>query len=125
MKSPLVDLEMREIEEKIQVFGVDSKYSVIWVIFLLNIPSERWWDFRPLFRTRTDRYRAYMIILIGLSHGLVVLRDIDILPICSGVFGQLSGNGMITYFLPILLKNAGITNQNKILTLNFVNSVTS
>jgi len=90
IKSPLVNLEMREIEEKIQINGADK----------------RWWDFRPLFRTRADRYRAYMVILIG-------------------VFGQLSGNGMITYFLPILLKNAGITNQDKILTLNFVNSVTS
>jgi MFS family permease len=42
-----------------------------------------------------------------------------------GAFGQLSGNGMITYFLPVLLANAGITDQNKKLTLNFVNSVTS
>lgn len=39
--------------------------------------------------------------------------------------GQLSGNGLITYFLPILLKNAGILDQKKVLTLNFVNSVTS
>ncbi|KAF8957290.1 general substrate transporter [Flammula alnicola] len=88
--SPLVDLEMREIEEKIQIDGADK----------------RWWDFRPLFTTRADRYRAYMVILIG-------------------TFGQLSGNGLITYFLPILLKNAGITSQNRQLTLNFVNSVTS
>ncbi|KAF8073785.1 general substrate transporter [Lyophyllum atratum] len=89
-KSPLVDLEMEEIEEKIEVDGVDKT----------------WWDFRPLFTTRADRYRAYMVILIG-------------------TFGQLSGNGLITYFLPILLQNAGITNQNRRLTLNFVNSVTS
>ncbi|KAF9468534.1 general substrate transporter [Collybia nuda] len=88
--SPLVDLEMEEIEEKIQVDGVDKT----------------WWDFRPLFTTRADRYRAYMVILIG-------------------TFGQLSGNGLITYFLPILLKNAGILDQKKVLTLNFVNSVTS
>lgn len=39
--------------------------------------------------------------------------------------GQLSGNGLITYFLPILLQNAGIKSQNRRLTLNFVNSVTS
>jgi hypothetical protein len=45
--------------------------------------------------------------------------------ILIGTFGQLSGNGMITYFLPILLRNAGITSQNRQLTLNFVNSVTS
>ncbi|KJA16923.1 hypothetical protein HYPSUDRAFT_46832 [Hypholoma sublateritium FD-334 SS-4] len=84
VNSPLVDLEMREIDEKIAVDGADKK----------------WWDFRPLFKTRADRYRMWMVILIG----------------------QLSGNGLITYFLPILLKNAGITSQNKQLTLNFVNS---
>ncbi|KAF8194163.1 general substrate transporter [Pholiota molesta] len=88
--SPLVELEMREIQEKIEVDGADK----------------RWWDFRPLFKNRADRYRMYMVILIG-------------------SFGQLSGNGLITYFLPILLKNAGITSQDRQLTLNFVNSVTS
>ncbi|TFK40545.1 general substrate transporter [Crucibulum laeve] len=90
VNSPLVNLEMEEIEEKIQVDGADK----------------RWWDFRPLFTTRADRYRAYMVILIG-------------------TFGQLSGNGLITYFLPILLQNAGIVSQDRRLTLNFVNSVTS
>jgi len=90
IKSPLVDLEMDEIEEKIAVDGVDKV----------------WWDFRPLFTTRADRYRAYMVILIG-------------------TFGQLSGNGLITYFLPVLLQDAGITSQNRRLTLNFVNSITS
>ncbi|PFH53982.1 hypothetical protein AMATHDRAFT_72998 [Amanita thiersii Skay4041] len=84
VNSPLIDLEMDEIKEKIQIDGVDK----------------RWWDFRPLFASRADRYRAYMVILIG----------------------QLSGNGLITYFLPILLKNAGITSQDRVLTLNFVNS---
>lgn len=90
INSPLIDLEMEEIAEKIQVDGVDK----------------RWWDFRPLFRTRANRYSAYMVILIG-------------------TFGQLSGNGLITYFLPVLLEQAGILNQKKRLTLNFVNSVTS
>ncbi|TEB39855.1 general substrate transporter [Coprinellus micaceus] len=87
--SPLIDVEMEEIIEKIEIDGADK----------------RWWDFRPLFRTRANRYSAYMCILIG-------------------VFGQLSGNGLITYFLPILLGQAGIP-QEKRLTLNFVNSVTS
>lgn len=90
LHSPLIDLEMAEIDEKITIGGSDK----------------RWWDFRPLFRTRADRYRAWMVILMG-------------------AFGQLSGNGLITYFLPVLLRNAGITSQNKQLTLNFVNSVTS
>ncbi|KAI0044397.1 general substrate transporter [Auriscalpium vulgare] len=90
INSPLVNLEMYEIQETLVIGGGDK----------------HWWDFRPLFRTAGDRYRSYMIILIG-------------------TFGQLSGNGLITYFLPVLLSNAGITSQNRKLTLNFVNSVTS
>ncbi|KAF9267447.1 general substrate transporter [Marasmius fiardii PR-910] len=89
-RSPVVDIEMEEIHEKIEVDGQDK----------------RWWDFRPLFKTRSDRYRSYMCMLIG-------------------TFGQLSGNGLITYFLPILLKNAGIKSQERQQQLNFVNSVTS
>jgi len=88
--SPLVNLEMDEIEERVTLDGADKKF----------------WDFRPLFRSAADRYRTFMVILMG-------------------SFGQLSGNGLITYFLPVLLQNAGIKSQNKRLTLNFVNSVTS
>lgn len=85
---------------------VTVRFCVSVIQIMLNYSLERWWDFRPLFRTRADRYRAWMVILMG-------------------AFGQLSGNGLITYFLPVLLRNAGITSQNKQLTLNFVNSVTS
>ncbi|PPR07805.1 hypothetical protein CVT26_014990 [Gymnopilus dilepis] len=59
VRSPLVDLEMREIEEKIQIDGADK----------------RWWDFRPLFTTRADRYRAYMVILIGESFSCLLLPE--------------------------------------------------
>ncbi|KAI3607710.1 protein phosphatase 2c ptc3 [Moniliophthora roreri] len=90
INSPVIEIEMDEIKEKIEINGRDK----------------RWWDFRPLFRTRSDRYRSYMCIIIG-------------------AFGQLSGNGLITYFLPILIKNAGIQSQSKQQTLNFINSVTS
>jgi hypothetical protein len=88
--SPLIDLEIEEIEERVQLDGADKRF----------------WDFRPLFRSSKERYRTYIVMMVG-------------------AFGQLSGNGMITYFLPVLLANAGITDQNKKLTLNFVNSVTS
>ncbi|KDQ11493.1 hypothetical protein BOTBODRAFT_147205 [Botryobasidium botryosum FD-172 SS1] len=88
--SPLIQLEMEEIEERISLDGTDK----------------RWWDFRSLFTTRSDRYRSAMCIMIG-------------------AFGQLSGNGLITYFLPVLLEQAGIIDQHKRLVLNFVNSVTS
>lgn len=36
---------------------------------------ETWWDFRPLFTTRADRYRAYMVILIGISSLLIFIHD--------------------------------------------------
>lgn len=88
--SPLVRLELAEIEESISLQGADK----------------RWWDFRPVFKTRAARYR------FGL--GLIV-----------AVWGQLSGNGLITYFLPMLLKAAGITSPDRQRVLNFVNSVTS
>jgi MFS family permease len=40
-------------------------------------------------------------------------------------WGQLSGNGLITYYLPMLLQLAGIVNRDRQRVLNFVNSVTS
>lgn len=98
---------MDEIVEKIQIDG----------------PDKRWWDFRPLFRTRANRYSAYMCILIGmLCIHIALQRNFN--DQSQGVFGQLSGNGLITYFLPILLGQAGIPQERR-LTLNFVNSVTS
>lgn len=107
--SPLIDLEMEEICEKVAVDGPDSpflSYYATSAFLTTKYCIERWWDFRPLFRTRPDRYRTGMILLIG-------------------VFGQLSGNGLITYFLPVLLRTAGITSQTKRLTLTFVNALTS
>jgi len=90
VNSPLIKHEMEEIERAILQDGADK----------------RWWDFRPLFKTRAQRARMWMVVLVG-------------------AFGQLSGNGMVTYFLTVLLRIAGITDQGKQITLNFVNSVTS
>lgn len=64
---------MREIDEKIEIDGSDSKFpdSVIHKIqskvqYTFSV-LEIWWDFRPLFKNRADRYRMYMVILIGAS----------------------------------------------------------
>ena len=43
----------------------------------------------------------------------------------TSIWGQLSGNGLITYFLPVLLEQAGIVDSNRQRVLNLVNSVTS
>lgn len=47
--SPVVEIEMEEIEEKTSLDGTDKRF----------------WDFRSLFTTASDRYRTYMVIMIG------------------------------------------------------------
>ncbi|CCO36479.1 Lactose permease [Rhizoctonia solani AG-1 IB] len=85
---------------------VDFEMKEIKAMCELDGSDQVWWDMRPLFRTAADRYRSYM---------------------CLGMatFGQLSGNGLITYFFVVLLQNAGITSANSQLVLNFVMSVVS
>lgn len=90
INSPMIQLEIQEIEERISLDGADK----------------RWWDFRELFRTRANAYRFWLCAI-------------------TSIWGQLSGNGLITYFLPVLLGQAGITDENRQRILNLVNSVTS
>ncbi|KDQ11487.1 hypothetical protein BOTBODRAFT_177319 [Botryobasidium botryosum FD-172 SS1] len=74
----------------------------------LNGSDKRWWDFRSLFVDASARYRTTVACM-------------------AASFGQLSGNGLVTYFLPVLLEQAGIrriADQHKRLVLNFVNSIT-
>ncbi|MCJ1258557.1 hypothetical protein MMC24_006390 [Lignoscripta atroalba] len=62
-------------------------------------------DVRDLFRTRSRRYR--MMLNIAFSW-----------------FGQFSGNNVISYYLPYLVENVGITNTNTKLLLNAVYAIT-
>ncbi|KAH9482516.1 Lactose permease [Psilocybe cubensis] len=71
----------------------------------LNASDKRWWDYSELFNNRNSRYRTFMMLLMGF-------------------FGQWSGNGL-GYFLPILFANTGVTSQNRLLTLNFANTLVS
>lgn len=103
VNSPLIAFEIEEIEESISLDGADK----------------RWWDFKRLVNTGANRYRLGLCFMVS-------------------VYGQLSGNGLITCecddtrvraeanlclvdFLTILLAQAGIKSQDRILTLNFVN----
>lgn len=61
VESPLIQYEIREIEEHISLEGTDKRF----------------WDFRPLFRKASDRYRFGLSLIVS-------------------VWGQLSGNGLIT-----------------------------
>ncbi|KAI9048825.1 hypothetical protein LZ554_007656 [Drepanopeziza brunnea f. sp. 'monogermtubi'] len=65
-----------------------------------------WWDFRELVNTRGARYRLYMVI--GMSF-----------------IGQWSGNNVVSYFMPTMIKNAGITDPNKQLLINAINPIFS
>ncbi|KAJ5681408.1 hexose transporter protein [Penicillium maclennaniae] len=49
----------------------------------------------------------------GNRHRLIILVSI-------GFFSQWSGNGIVSYFLPQVLKLIGITNSNTVLTINLV-----
>lgn len=88
VNSPLVQLTMTEIETNVALDGADKRF----------------WDFRPIWRTRGDRYRFGLCIVIA-------------------CWGQLSGNGMVSYFMPSLLNDAGITDGNEQRTLTLVSSV--
>jgi MFS family permease len=65
-----------------------------------------WWDFRELADTRAARYRLMMVIAMAF-------------------FGQWSGNNVVSYFLPSMLKQAGIVDANKQLLINAINPIFS
>ncbi|EIM81448.1 general substrate transporter [Stereum hirsutum FP-91666 SS1] len=65
-----------------------------------------WWDYSALFKTRNARWRILCLALMCIN-------------------GQLAGNGLITYFLPVVLSNAGVTSSQRQLVFNFANSILS
>jgi MFS family permease len=66
INSPLVQLEIQEIQENISLTGADKRF----------------WDFRALFHTAAARYRFGLCAIVS-------------------VWGQLSGNGLITCTWPV------------------------
>lgn len=61
--------------------------------------DKRWWDYRGLANTHSARRR--LICVLGMA-----------------CFGQLSGNSVTSYYLPVMLQNAGIISEQKQLLLN-------
>ncbi|KIW33267.1 uncharacterized protein PV07_00134 [Cladophialophora immunda] len=61
--------------------------------------DKTWWDYRGLFNTHSARRR--LICVLGMA-----------------CFGQLSGNSITSYYLPVMLQNAGIASENTQLILN-------
>ncbi|KIN03288.1 hypothetical protein OIDMADRAFT_53085 [Oidiodendron maius Zn] len=66
---------------------------------LIGASDKRWWDYRELYNTRSARNR--LICALGM-----------------GCFGQVSGNSVTSYYLPVMLQNAGIASQSTELMLN-------
>ncbi|KAJ5535212.1 hypothetical protein N7527_001466 [Penicillium freii] len=63
-----------------------------------------WWDFRALFIGKAMWYRLWIIFLV-----------------C--VFSQFVGGSVISYYMPVMLQNAGITDSHQQLLLNALNIV--
>lgn len=74
--------------------------------FAASHHDNQWWDFSELFNTRSAWYRLYMVIAMAF-------------------FGQWSGNGVVSYFMPVMIKNAGITDTNKQLLINAISPIFS
>lgn len=65
--------------------------------------DKRWWDYRGLWKTRAHRRRLICVLSMA-------------------VFGQWSGNSSTSYYLPVMLENAGITSESRKLLLNGINA---
>ncbi|EUC32829.1 hypothetical protein COCCADRAFT_5518 [Bipolaris zeicola 26-R-13] len=74
--------------------------------FAQTTNENAWWDFRELVHTRAARYRLAMVIAMAF-------------------FGQWSGNNVVSYFMPAMIKNAGIKDPNKQLLINAINPIFS
>ncbi len=85
---PVVVLECAEFKEQIEIDGADK----------------RWWDYRGLFMTSSQRWRSAMVIMMGVA-------------------GQFSGNGL-GYFNLQIYEAVGYDNYMQFV-LNLANSFTS
>ncbi|KAL3487615.1 putative transporter [Aspergillus germanicus] len=75
---------------------------------LAEVRSRSAWacfDLRSLFKSRARLYRVMLVITMGW-------------------FGQFSGNNVVSYYLPIMVENVGITETNMVLLLNAIYAVT-
>ncbi|OHW98368.1 MFS sugar transporter [Colletotrichum incanum] len=70
----------------------------------IDASDKSWWDYRELWNTHSARRR--LICVLGMA-----------------VFGQVSGNSLSSYYMTALLKNAGITDEKRVLALNAINPI--
>ncbi|KAH6648093.1 general substrate transporter [Truncatella angustata] len=85
---------------------VQLQYQEIVEEYRVSRNENPWWDYSELVNTRAARYRLAMVI--GMSF-----------------FGQWSGNNVVSYFMPEMIKNAGIEDTSKQLLINAINPIFS
>ncbi|PNS14784.1 High-affinity glucose transporter [Sphaceloma murrayae] len=85
---------------------VQLQYNEIIDDLSVSKDENPWWDFRELVNTRAARWRLAMVIFMAF-------------------FGQWSGNNVVSYFMPQMIKEAGITDPNRQLLINAINPIFS
>ncbi|KAK5190961.1 hypothetical protein LTR99_000097 [Exophiala xenobiotica] len=66
--------------------------------------SQKWWDYRMLFNNKENLYRMWTASLVT-------------------IFSQFVGGSVITYYMPVILENVGITSSSQQLLLNGINVI--
>lgn len=78
---------------------VNLQISEMYYQIQTDASDKRWWDYSALFKTRNARSR--LICVMGMAF-----------------FGQWSGNSIASYYLPEMMKTAGIDDEHTQLRLN-------
>ncbi|KAL4998338.1 general substrate transporter [Aspergillus recurvatus] len=65
----------------------------------IDASDKKWWDYRELYTGHSARRR--LICVLGMA-----------------CFGQISGNSVTSYYLPVMLENAGIVSEGRKLLFN-------
>lgn len=72
----------------------------------LSGSDKHWWDFRDFFSTRSGRWRFINAVI-------------------TAVWGQCSGNAVVSYYLPAMLLTTGIKDSTQVLNVNLGYTVVS
>lgn len=72
----------------------------------LSGSDKRWWDFSDFYKNSAGRWRF--------SNALI-----------TGIWGQCSGNAVVTYYLPAMLITTGITDSEQVLNVNLGYTIVS
>ncbi|UNI13372.1 hypothetical protein JDV02_000122 [Purpureocillium takamizusanense] len=68
-------------------------------VITLNGSDKHWWDYSDLYKTRSARWRMFNALI-------------------PSVWGQCSGNAVVSYYLPAMLATAGLTKSDQVLNIN-------